>query len=156
MPLDWDPDMGDWIVNGFGMITPAMKPLNLELLWSAPELDDDNVSLDGVDGTLERDPFEAQAVHAILMQLVGDVTHAGGSTASLKAGTAANYFEVRDALRKSAWPRSTSCDTTVDCPHGVTVGGPVQVQVGPLGPDGGPVSRFTVTVTIPAGALVEL
>lgn len=153
MALPWDPDMGGWVVNEFGMITPAMKPMDLEQLWTPGQFEEDNVSLSGVDGDLERDVFIVGASYAIRMQLVGDVDHEGAPTSGLKAGTAANYRAVSVALAKSAWPRASSCDMTVDCPDGVTMTGHAQVKVGSLGREAGAVSRFVVTVTIPAGEL---
>lgn len=157
MPLHWSSDMGDWPdLNGRPMVTPAMKPMNLELLWSGAEPDGENVDLYGVDGTLEREWFEIEAVHAVLMQLVGDVDHAGNPTASIGAGMFANYRAVVADLKKSTWG-GPSCSTTVTAPDGTQLAGQVQPKVGTLGPaDGGGIAMFVVTVTIPTGELVEV
>jgi len=155
MALDWDPANGSWVLNGFGMITPAMKPMNLELLQTSAPLDIANVHLSGVDGDLEREAFEIGVTHQIRMQMAGDVTHAGGATASPAAGVAANYRAVAAALHKSTWG-GKSCSTTVGCADGVALGGQVQVQVGPLGPDSGVVVQFVIGVTIPKGFLAVM
>lgn len=153
MGLPWSADMGAWTLNGFNMITPAMKPMNLELLWSFPGPTGESVVMPGVDGVVPVEWFNGEAVHPIVMQLAGDVSHAGSATASNGAGLAANYAAVAFALRRAAWGGIT-CSTTVTRPDGVVLTGPVQVAVGPLGPEtGGRIAKFMVTVTVPAGGL---
>ena len=157
MPLHWSSDMGDWPdLNGRPMVTPAMKPMNLELLWTVAEPDGENVELYGVDGALEREWFEIQAVHAIVMQLCGDVDHSGNPTSSNGAGLFANYRELAEDLKKSTWG-GPSCSTTVIAPDGTELAGQVQPKVGTPGPaDGGGKVMFVVTLTIPTGELVRV
>ena len=153
MTLPWSTDMGGWVCNSFNMISPAMKPMNLELLWAGAEPAGENMFIPG-GGTVPVEWFDTQAVHAIVMQLSGEVDHAGTGTSSRGAGLAANHAAVVTALRRSAWGGLT-CVSTVTRPDTVVVAGPTQVTVGPLGPEtGGRIAKFLVTVTIPAGELV--
>ncbi len=92
MEFEYPADFGDWTSNGFGMVTPAMKPLNLEIVHTPPPPKGSNVDLFGVSGTLPRQMYDNEAVHVIAFQLLGDVDHTGTPTAgTTKAGIFANY-----------------------------------------------------------------
>lgn len=153
MPLQLEPYGADWVVNGFGMVTAAMRPKNLELIFTPLDLDIDNLDLFGIDGTVPLDPFGVEATHQIRMQMCGDVLHNGSSAPSISAGVAANYAAVCTALARSTWGGPT-CSTTVTRPDGVDLVGAIQPRVGSLGDGEGGIVHFVVTVTIPAGALV--
>lgn len=148
MAFDYPADFGDWTSNGFGMVTPAMKPLNLELVHTPPPSKGSNVDLFATNGTLARQLYDDEAVHVIAFQLLGDVDHAGDPiSGTTRAGIFANYADVCDALARSTWGGAT-CAQVFTRPDGVTLSGPGQVEVGPLGREGGPVARFTVTLTL--------
>ena len=148
MEFEYPADFGDWTSNGFGMVTPAMKPLNLELVHTPPPAKGSNVDLYGIDGTLARQLYDNEAVHVIAFQLLGDVDHTGTPTAgTTKAGIFANYAEVCAELARSTWGGPT-CTQLFTRPDGVDLTGPGQVEVGSLGREGGPIARFTVTLTL--------
>lgn len=155
MAFDHPADFGDWTSNAFGMVTPAMKPLNLELAYTPQPAKGSNVDLYAIDGTLARQLYDDQAVHVIAFQLLGDVDHAGDPIAgSTKAGIFANYAAVCAGLARSSWGGAT-CTQLFTRPDGVELTGPGQVEVGSLGREGGPIARFTVTLTL-TEALVEV
>lgn len=149
MAFVYPADYGDWTSNGFGMVTPAMKPLNLELVHTPPPAKpNENVDLYGTDGRLPRQQWDDEAVHVIAFQLLGDVDHTGTPTVgTTKAGIFANYAEVCDALARSTWGGAT-CTQLFTRPDGVDLTGPGQVEIGSLGREGGPIARFTVTLTL--------
>lgn len=154
MPLHYTGGI-QWVCNGFGMITPAMKPLNPELLDSDDDPMFDNTDLGGVDGTLPEFAFAGEAIHVIEYQMVGDVDHAGDPTASDAAGVLANHAELRAALHRDTWGGPT-CVSEVTTADGRELAGPTQVKIGPLGRGTPPVVVFTVTVVVPLGRLLPV
>lgn len=154
--LRWSGDLGDWVWNENQLCGPAFKPMDMEKLWApAPLVDEENIPLDGVDGTEPVRRRKGQAVHVIEFQVGSKTNQAGTIThPSTAVGLWANYQELVSFIGDPTDWGGDTCSTTVTAPDGSQRAGPAQGFVGPpLGRADGATMRCTVTVTLTDGYL---
>lgn len=150
-------DMGMILVDGEPFVWDGAHVTNLQVLWpaSAP-LEIANHAHPGVDGLLPRRPMATETT-VELRYLLSTVTLADGTPTDNPAKGARSQHKqlVTVAGSPSTWDDPTGALVTVTDPLGDVWEGLCQLVVSPLGVERGSAVPVTVTVTIPAGQLLE-
>lgn len=149
-------EMGTWTLGGQSMIWVGGAPLNLEVLYSAEQIEWDNVEQPGVDGELPRDPWVVPAEFEVWYHLSGTVLSDGTATSLKMAAFLSNYAKLRTLVGLPSTWGGSSVTSVITPQGGAPLTAEVQVSVSPWDHEAakasGSVMPCTVTVVVPKGA----
>lgn len=145
-------EMGTWTVNSLEMHWSGAKPLNMEVLWSAPPWEHENLYMPEVDGSLPRDPVQVEAVHTVHYVLSGFVLANGDPASDSLAGFRSNYEQLRTRCgTPTSWSGSSVASQIAK--GATTRSANIQPFLSPFPDRGrGSVIEVDVMVVVPAGA----